>query len=90
MVAWMERARAVLINYRASLAGADATPANTEVRSVAVTSMDHQESQTECGLYALYYIRRRLEGEPYSFFETELVPDSAMAAFRMHVFRCAK
>ncbi len=56
---------------------------------VAVTDVDHQESQTECGLYALYYIRRRLEGTPYSFFFEKLVPDAAMTAFRRHVFRKA-
>ncbi len=56
---------------------------------VAVTDLDHQESQTECGLYALYYIRRRLEGTPYSFFFERLVPDAAMTAFRLHVFRAS-
>ena len=58
-----------------------------ETIAVAVTDLDHQESQTECGLYALYYIRRRLEGTPYSFFFERLVPDAAMTAFRQHVFR---
>lgn len=55
--------------------------------TVIVTDLDHQESQTECGLYALYYIRRRLDGTPIKFFFTKLVPDAAMTAFRTHVFR---
>ena len=54
-----------------------------------MTDMDHQESRTECGLYALFYIRRRLEGTPLSFFEERPVPDEAMTAFRQHVFRAA-
>lgn len=54
---------------------------------VIVTDLDHQESQTECGLYAMYYIRRRLEGTPINFFFEYLVPDAAMTAFRQHVFR---
>ena len=54
---------------------------------IVVTDLDHQESQTECGLYAMYYIRRRLEGTPVKFFFEQLVPDAAMTAFRQHVFR---
>ena len=77
MVAWLERTRGRLA----------ALPGAPPVRVVAVTDMAHQRSQTECGLYALYYIRRRLEGAPYcDFFETR-VPDAAMTAFRQHCFR---
>lgn len=77
MVGWMERTRARLIEHRRG----------GEVASVAVTDVDHQESQTECGLYALFYIRRRLEGTPYTFFVEQRVPDDAMTAFRAFVFR---
>ena len=80
----MERARAQLAGCRAALPGG-----RGDVVTVPVTDMDHQESQTECGLYALYYIRRRLEGVPYAFFFEQLVPDAAMTAFRAHVFRAA-
>jgi len=54
---------------------------------VAVTDVDHQESQTECGVYTLYYVRRRLEGTPYTFFFERLVPDDLMTEFRKHCFR---
>lgn len=54
---------------------------------VAVTDIDHQESQTECGVYTLYYVRRRLEGTPYTFFFDRLVPDDLMTEFRKHCFR---
>jgi hypothetical protein len=77
MVGWMERARAQLA----------AAPGAPPVATVAVTDVDHQESQTECGLYALFYIRRRLEGTPYTFFAGDRIPDDAMTAFRRHVFR---
>lgn len=80
-VRWMERARAQLAAARA----ARGEPGGVE--SVAVTDVDHQESQTECGLYALFYIRRRLEGAPLEFFFEHRVPDAAMTAFRAHVFR---
>lgn len=58
-----------------------------EVRTLAVTDVAHQKSRTECGLYALFYIRARLEGRPASFFAKEKVPDAAMTEFRKHVFR---
>jgi hypothetical protein len=87
MLKWMERTRARLADYRASRP--ECRGAICDVVSVPVTDMDHQESQTECGLYALFYIRRRLEGTPYEFFEQQLVPDDAMTAFRQHVFRAA-
>lgn len=76
MVHWMERARA-------GLAAARGGP----VRSLPVTDVDHQESRTECGVYALYYIRRRLEGTPPEFFTRNVVPDADMVAFRKHLFR---
>jgi len=90
VVRWMERARAQLAEYRAALPASRDREAGRDVVSVPVTDVDHQESQTECGLYALYYIRRRLEGVPYPFFFEQLVPDDAMTAFRAHVFRSAK
>jgi hypothetical protein len=57
------------------------------VTTVSVTDLDHQESQTECGLYSLYYIRRRLENTPYTFFMKKIIPDDTMTEFRKHVFR---
>ncbi len=85
VVRWMERTRARLLSRRAGLPGCQ----SAEVISVPVTDLGHQESQTECGLYALYYIRRRLEGGPYTFFRENLIPDEAMTDFRQHVFRAS-
>lgn len=73
---WMERTRARLQQRH---------PTTT----VAVTTVDHQESQTECGLYALYYIRCRLTGTPHQFFFDNVIPDAAMTEFRRHVFRAS-
>ena len=81
IIDWMERARARLIEYRAR---PGASPA---VISVPVTRVRHQYSRTECGLYALYYIRRRLEGAPFEAFARERIPDQAMTDFRRHCFR---
>lgn len=80
MAAWMERTRADLAEWRAGRGPVEAVP---------VTDVDHQESMTECGLYALYYIRRRLEGAPYTDFCEAPIPDAAMTAFRPHVFRAS-
>jgi hypothetical protein len=79
MTSWMERTRARLADHRTAPA----------VETVPVTDIDHQESRTECGLYALFYIRRRLEGAPLQAFARQRIPDAAMTAFRRHVFRAA-
>lgn len=90
MPQWMERTRARLAEYRGDAFCKRRTGAGEraacDVVSVPVTDIDHQESQTECGLYALFYIRRRLEGVPYQFFTRQFVPDDAMTEFRQHVF----
>ena len=85
MINWMERIRAQLSEYRSKRE--ECRNAVCDVITVSVTDMDHQQSETECGMYALFYIRRRLEGVPYSFFENQLIPDNAMTEFRQHVFR---
>ena len=85
VVRWMERQRAALLLARAgALEGAPGP-----VETWAVTSVAHQRSQTECGNYALFYIRRRLEGvTPQVFMEGgSRIPDSAMVKFRQYLFR---
>lgn len=85
MLYWMEHTRSQLANYRSSKKEYRNTV--NDVITVAVSDMNHQQSRTECGLYALFYIRRRLEKVPYSFFDQQIIPDSAMTEFRQHVFR---
>lgn len=60
--------------------------AGRPARAVDGGGVVHQRSQTECGLYALYYIRRRLEGAPPAAF-AERVPDRLMTEFRQYCFR---
>lgn len=83
---WMARARLALAEARAQDAAQYGTGA---VESVRVSQIQHQRSQTECGLYALYYIRCRLDGTPYSRFARGAVSDSLMREFRQHVFRAS-
>jgi len=80
---WMERQRADLIKLREELS------ASVAVEVWAVSNVSHQNSQTECGPYALYYIRRRLEGAaPKDFMDSDfIIPDSAMTEFRQYLFR---
>ena len=90
IIRWMERVRAQLVAARAQLsAGKELPAAAGKVETRAVTSVAHQKSQTECGPYALYYIRRRLEGAPADEFADPMrrVPDAAMEEFRRHLFR---
>lgn len=90
IVRWMERVRAQLVAARAQLSAGKELPAEAgKVETRAVTSVAHQKSQTECGPYALYYIRRRLEGAPIDEFADPLrrVSDAAMEEFRRHLFR---
>lgn len=81
---WLEESAARLMGHRASHPGQYGEGA---VTPVTLTDMRHQTSQTECGLYALYFIRRRLEGTPYKDFQETHIPDEAMMKFRKHVFR---
>lgn len=57
---------------------------------VRLTGMVHQkDSKTECGLYSIYYIWKRLNNTPCSMFQAKRVPDSKMIAFRKDVFNSA-
>lgn len=80
MLVWMARTVQALEQYCAS-AGIQC-----KVTQESVTSIEHQNSRTECGLYSLYYIRRRLDGVPFGDFKEHWVPDDAMIEFRKHCF----
>ena len=81
IIAWQEKTKNELRDYKFAI------HKNTKVKTVAVTDVIHQESRSECGLYTLYYIRSRLDGVPYTFFENTIIPDNVMTAFRKHIFR---
>ena len=54
---------------------------------VRVSRTVHQKQNTECGVYALYYIISRLYGVPYKNFDTKGIPDEYMTQFRKVIFR---
>lgn len=64
-------------------------PKKPPARLEAVSDVRHQKSNTECGVYSLYYIRSRLDGRPSSDFANWVVPDDAMVEFRRHLFSSA-
>jgi len=53
---------------------------------VVASRVRHQQSQTECGLYSLYYIWCRLNKEPIESFRGRPIPDAKMTEFRKHLF----
>lgn len=56
------------------------------VRTRIANRRAHQRYNTECGVYVLYYIRSRLEGQPVEYFTTHRVSDAEMVEFRKHLF----
>ena len=58
-----------------------------KVSVIALSGVVHQkDSDTECGLYSLYYIWNRLKGVPAINFQKKRIPDSMMIKFRPHLF----
>jgi len=56
-------------------------------KSVLATKKEHQQSDSECGLYSLYYIYARLVLEkPYTMFDEITVTDINMFTFRKSLF----
>lgn len=74
-IKWMEATRLALRECK------------KQVELYNVTSVAHQESDTECGVYTLFYIRKRLEGTPVQYFMDKRIPDSDMMEFRKYLFR---
>lgn len=46
----------------------------------------HQDTDAECGIHALIFIRRRLEGVPFSVFSVEKIPDKFAVDFRKFIY----
>ena len=84
IIYWMVKTRASLELYRKRI------NVDAPVDEILVTEIDHQLSETECGVYSLYYIRRRLEGYSYKFFTTKIIPDEYIQIFRKYLFRATK
>ena len=56
------------------------------VELVKSSSVEHQASMSECGVYSLYYIWCRLNGVPVETFSECKIPDEKMFEFRQHLF----
>lgn len=53
---------------------------------IKVSTIRHQNSKTECGVYSLYYIWCRLNGISYDVFLTKKISDDHIFHFRQHLF----
>ena len=54
---------------------------------IVLSGVQHQiETDSECGLYSIYYIWRRLNGFAGSEFQAVRIPDALMTEFRKHCF----
>jgi hypothetical protein len=78
-VNWMEKTKTIMENI---LTNSD----HNSVEMVKVSSIRHQKSRSECGLYSLFYIWARLNGVPYEYFSENHIPDQLMFEFRQHLF----
>lgn len=55
---------------------------------IKVSDIQHQREDTSnCGVYALYYIWKRLGGVPYTNFTNKKVSDDSVVMFRKYFFR---
>lgn len=77
-VNWMVKTR----NYMEELIGSR----NIQIDIVKASSIRHQKSKSECGLYSLFYIWARLNGVPVEYFKMHVIPDRFMFEFRQHIF----
>ncbi len=59
----------------------------TKYNDIFLTDIKHQEKNSECGVYSLYYILSRLTGVPYTAFRSKRVADEDMVRFRKFIFR---
>ncbi len=66
------------------IAAAEGRKVSIEI--IKVCKIRHQQSRTECGVYSLFYIWARLNGQPPDYFLARPVPDQLMMEFRQHLF----
>jgi hypothetical protein len=52
-----------------------------------IKQLEHQRGNSECGVYALYFIVERLKGRSYIDIQSQLTPDDVMEQFRSKFFR---
>jgi hypothetical protein len=59
---------------------------NPTIDIVRASTICHQKSKSECGVYSLYYIFARLNGIPWTYFGQHPISDAVMFEFRQHLF----
>lgn len=74
-VNWMEKTKNIMLGLGAP-----------DAKVVRASTIRHQKSRTECGLYSLFYVWARLHGIPASYFADNRIPDQLMFEFRQHLF----
>lgn len=52
-----------------------------------INKFPHQKGNSECGVFSLFYVKRRLEGLTFSDFQVSRIPDSEMENYRKFFFR---
>jgi hypothetical protein len=62
------------------------TRPDRKVHNVRVGRTRQQDSNSECGVYSLFYIWARLNGVPYKWFMENRIYDKVMFEFRQHLF----
>ena len=75
-VNWMEKTKL----------GLQSRPNAPTVVAMKSSSMHHQKSRSECGLYSLFYIWARINKIPVEYFAKNRISDELMFEFRHHLF----
>jgi hypothetical protein len=54
--------------------------------TIKTNSLMHQQSNTECGPFCMYFLFNRIIGVPFEDFSTKRIPDQIVTDFRKHLF----
>jgi len=84
-IRWMVKTFDQLNDLAEKEAVSNSTP-RRKVEMINVTEIRHQNSKSECGTYALFYIWSRLHNVPAKYFIENRVPDQITFEFRQHLF----
>ena len=60
---------------------------NTKNKKYLVNTVKHQKGNSECGVFALFYIQQRLNGASFQDFQKERLSDELMNKYRRDFFR---
>ena len=59
---------------------------NDKMPDYRISKTRHQKSNTECGVYSLYFTIQFIKGESFDEFESKRIDDTKMIAFRNEIF----